>query len=125
MGKGFVLSLSKRWLKPKITFHNMRQELGTISICPVIDSPGEKVCIVNMIAQRGIYSQNRVNPIRYDALEACLQKVAGIFKDYIFKVSIHMSRIGCGLAGGKWEIIQDLIEKNLVERGYAVCVYTL
>ena len=121
-GKGFVLALSKRWLGPKIVFHSMKQELGTIGIC-LTEQP--TICVVNMIAQRGIYKQNGIEPIRYGALETCLQEVAETFKDYVYKVSIHMPRIGCGLAGGNWKIVQDLIEKNLVEKGYVVCVYTL
>lgn len=121
-GRGFVLALSKRWSDPKRMFHTMKQELGTISIC-IIEQP--RICVINMIAQRGIYKQNGIEPIRYGALETCLQKVAGTFKDYVYKVSIHLPRIGCGLSGGNWKIVQELIEKNLVEKGYSVCVYTL
>ncbi len=29
--------------------------------------------------------------------------------------SVHMPRIGCGLAGGKWESIEPLIFNNLIE----------
>ncbi len=122
-GRGFVLSLSKRWIKPVINFHSMKQELGFISMCLVEEL--ERIIVVNMVAQRGIYKQNGIEPIRYGALETCLQKVAYEFKDYVSKVSIHLPRIGCGLAGGNWEIVQGLIEKNLVEKGFVVCVYTL
>lgn len=34
-----------------------------------------------------------------------------------------MPRIGCGLAGGKWEKIEPLINKNLIEKGIDVFVY--
>nr|QBK93094.1 MAG: hypothetical protein LCPAC403_02280 [Pithovirus LCPAC403] len=118
-GRGFVLALSKRWSKPKISFHSMKKELGTISICPIEQT---NICVVNMMAQRGIYKQNGIEPIRYGALETCLKEVAKTFKDYVSKVSIHLPRIGCGLAGGNWGIVQGLIEKNLVEKGYTVCV---
>ncbi len=121
-GKGFVLALSKRWSDTKIIFHGMKQELGTISICLMEHL---RICVVNMIAQKGIYKQNGIEPIRYGALETCLQKVAGTFKDHVYKVSFHMPRIGCGLAGGRWEIVQSLIQRNLVEKGFVVCVYTL
>jgi hypothetical protein len=34
-----------------------------------------------------------------------------------------MPRIGCGLAGGRWEQIEPLIHRNLTARGIAVTVY--
>lgn len=37
--------------------------------------------------------------------------------------SVHMLRIGCGLAGGKWSRIEPLITERLVKRGIAVTVY--
>ena len=37
--------------------------------------------------------------------------------------SVHMPRIGCGLAGGKWENIEPLILVQLSERDVEVWVY--
>lgn len=37
--------------------------------------------------------------------------------------SVHMPRIGCGLAGGKWSRIEPLIERRLAGRGVPVTVY--
>lgn len=37
--------------------------------------------------------------------------------------SVHMPRIGCGLAGGKWSRIEPLIEQRLAGRGIPVTVY--
>jgi hypothetical protein len=37
--------------------------------------------------------------------------------------SVHMPRIGCGLAGGRWERIEPLITRRLSEHGIAVTVY--
>jgi hypothetical protein len=34
-----------------------------------------------------------------------------------------MPRIGCGLAGGKWELIEPIIVRTLVARGVPVTVY--
>jgi len=36
-----------------------------------------------------------------------------------------MPRIGCGLAGGKWEQIEPLIERHLAAAGAEVVVYDL
>lgn len=37
--------------------------------------------------------------------------------------SVHMPRIGCELAGGKWFRVEPLIQERLVGRGIAVTVY--
>lgn len=41
------------------------------------------------------------------------------------KASIHMPRIGCGLAGGKWEVIEQIIKEELIDKEIAVTVYDL
>jgi O-acetyl-ADP-ribose deacetylase (regulator of RNase III) len=50
-----------------------------------------------------------------------LQTLAG--KAIELGASVHMPRIGCGLAGGKWERIEPLITHRLTERGITVTVY--
>ncbi|MFE3494555.1 hypothetical protein [Streptomyces sp. NPDC059175] len=37
--------------------------------------------------------------------------------------SVHMPRIGCGLAGGRWSRVEPLVVERLVARGVAVTVY--
>lgn len=37
--------------------------------------------------------------------------------------SVHMPRIGCGLAGGRWDRIEPLITAALCENGIATTVY--
>jgi hypothetical protein len=37
--------------------------------------------------------------------------------------TIHMPRIGAGLAGGNWETISQLVREELCARGISVTVY--
>ena len=74
-----------------------------------------------MIGQRGIRSIRNLCPLRYDALETCLMKVAGYCKKN--NMSVHMPRIGCGLAGGDWEKVEAIINKTLILHGLEVYVY--
>jgi O-acetyl-ADP-ribose deacetylase (regulator of RNase III) len=68
-----------------------------------------------MIAQHGItHDALGVPPIRYDALEDCLTNVKHTI-DHLGKSSVHMPRIGCGLAGGKWGTIEPIIERTLLD----------
>ncbi|MDR6488204.1 O-acetyl-ADP-ribose deacetylase (regulator of RNase III) [Chryseobacterium vietnamense] len=41
----------------------------------------------------------------------------------ILMMNIHMPRIGCGLAGGKWEEIEPIIERALLKKDVEVYVY--
>ena len=77
--------------------------------------------MVNMIAQENFVSF--VNPIavRYEALKKCLQQVSDSIKGN--EVSVHMPRIGCGIAGGKWENIEPIIIDTLCKNDIQVYVY--
>jgi O-acetyl-ADP-ribose deacetylase (regulator of RNase III) len=58
---------------------------------------------------------------RYDAVAGCLQKVA--VRAAELKASVHMPRIGCGLAGGEWSRIEPFIKEHLCDPGVSVTVY--
>jgi hypothetical protein len=61
--------------------------------------------------------------VRYEAIRRGLQRVA----DFALaaKATVHMPRIGCGLAGGKWEEVGPVVEQELVDKGVATTVYDL
>jgi len=122
-GKGFVLAISKRWKKPESEYRKWSQNdknfhLGEIQTVQV----EEDIWICNMIAQhKTITSSKGIPPIRYKAVEKCLEKLS----DEALKMNagIHMPRIGCGLAGGKWEEIEPIIERTLLSNNVEVYVY--
>jgi len=41
------------------------------------------------------------------------------------EASVHLPRIGCGLAGGEWSKIEPLLEKHICVKDVAVFVYDL
>lgn len=80
--------------------------------------------VANMIAQSGIgKGADGSPPIRYAALDQCLDQV-GLMASWA-RASVHMPRIGCGLAGGDWAMVEPLIQQNLCARGVEVTVYDL
>lgn len=124
-GRGFVMAISKRWPEPEKTYKasfasKTKPELGDVQLVPV----EENITIANIIGQHGIRPANGAKkppPIRYDAVQAGLHKVADYAKTT--QASVHMPRIGCGLAGGTWEMMQPLIEESLSSKGINVTVY--
>ena len=120
-GAGFVLALSAKWKEPEESYRKWNKakhffELGFIQRVPV----EEDLTVVNMIAQRGIGSKNGV-PVSYPAVRECLSKVADEAKEQ--KATVHMPRIGCGLAGGSWAVIEGIIKETLIDRNIEVVVY--
>ncbi|AEV68167.1 macro domain-containing protein [Acetivibrio clariflavus] len=123
-GKGFVLAISKRWKEPEIEYRKWYREknnflLGEVQFIRV----EQYITVANMIGQHGIKTSSKDVPIRYDAVEKCLEKVCLKAKE--LNASVHMPRIGCGLAGGKWEKIEPIIIKTLVANDIEVFVYDL
>lgn len=119
-GRGFVMAISARWDGPKKQYLDWIKNgasLGEIQIVQIEDN----LYIAHMIAQHDIRATNGVPPIRYDALRRCLGSLAT--EAIKLKASIHMPRIGCGLAGGNWETIEPIIQETL--RDATVCVYDI
>lgn len=104
-GAGFVLALSRRWSEPEDCYRrNTVLQLGMVEIVPV----EEDISVANMVAQRGITGMYDGPPIRYGAVRACLAQVNDIA--YRTGATLHMPRIGCGLAGGEWSEIEKIIK---------------
>lgn len=116
-GAGFVLALSKKWKEPEDKYRNKSVHfLGDIQICGV----EHDILVINMIAQSGIKSKDNPTPINYQELINCLEQVNKLAKQG--NATIHMPRIGSGLAGGDWDVIEEIIE-NTIE--VPVTVYDL
>lgn len=80
------------------------------------------IWIANMIGQHKINkSTHGIPPIRYEAVEKCLEKLAE--EALSLNAVVCMPRIGCGLAGGKWEEIEKIIIRTLIHRQVDVYVY--
>ncbi len=122
-GKGFVMAVSKRWKEPEIKYREWfagkdNFQLGEVQFINVETG----LWVANVIGQHKINTDEKGNPpIRYDAIEAGLKKV-GVFAASV-NASVHMPRIGCGLAGGTWDKIEPLIMETLVKNKIAVSVY--
>ncbi len=125
-GKGFVLAVSKRWPEPEAAYREWHRErenndfaLGAVQL--VQAEPD--IWVANMVGQHGILPKGSTVPIRYDALRTCLERLAE--KAISLGASVHMPRIGCGLAGGTWDRVEPIITDTLCARDIPVTVYDL
>ena len=125
-GRGFVTAISQRWPEPEREYRAWHAageaagfRLGAVALVQV----EAQLWVANMVAQQGVKSIDGVPPIRYDALRECLEELAR--HAAALGASVHMPRIGCGLAGGAWPVVEKLIVATLCERQIAVAVYDL
>jgi O-acetyl-ADP-ribose deacetylase (regulator of RNase III) len=117
-GKGFVLSLSKKFPKVKNYYVNKFSseglKLGDVQFFCV--NQNDRVFIANMISQDGVkknkYDKNQY--ISYESLEESLNSLANFC--LINRLSVQMPKIGAGLGGGDWDYISNLIEKYICKK---------
>ena len=128
-GRGFVLALSHRWKGPERAYRQWSKEgaptfgLGQVQFVPVTAD----ITVANMVAQHGVrvtsQGGTRQIPLRYDALRQCLDALG--VEAQRCGASVHMPRIGCGLAGGTWDRVEPLLIETLAARDIPVFVYDL
>lgn len=129
-GRGFVLAVSARWKQPETMYRRWASgttdeklnelpfALGRVQFAPV----SKNITVANMVAQHDTKpAKDGTPPIRYDALKLCLFSVAQ--RAMLIKASVHMPRIGCGLAGGEWRAVEQIINDELYDTD--VYVYDL
>lgn len=124
-GRGFVVAISKRWPEPERRYRAWHRggtddgpfELGAVQLVQV----APELWVANLVGQRGLRAEKGRPPVRYDAIAAGLARVRA--EAQRLGASVHMPRIGCGLAGGRWEEMEPVIAAELAGHGVPVTVY--
>lgn len=126
-GRGFVLGLSQRYPEPERRYKAWAagQEdrpfaLGQVQFVEVAPD----VIVANLIGQHDIARKGQtldVPPVRYGAIREGLGRVRAEAERQ--GAAVHMPRIGAGLAGGDWAVIEGIIGKELTRHGLSVTVY--
>jgi O-acetyl-ADP-ribose deacetylase (regulator of RNase III) len=126
---GFIMAVSRRWIEPKAcyclyaeSFKGKPLELGAVQFMQVEDC----LWVANVIGQTKAYTTRegrRVPPI--PECMVCLGLHRVYRKVMELQATIHMPRIGTGLAGGKWDDIKPIIDEELADLGISVTVYDL
>lgn len=122
-GKGFVVAISNKGKEPEQEYRDWYKSQNNFSLGQVqFVKVNHDTWVANIIGQRDINANKRGHPpIRYEAVSSGLQKISEFAKE--INASVHMPRIGCGLAGGTWDKIEPLIIVNLSHQNISVTVY--
>jgi O-acetyl-ADP-ribose deacetylase (regulator of RNase III) len=125
-GRGFVVALSRKWAEPEHRYRAWYRgtetipfALGQVQFVPVED----QLWVANLIGQHDTRPHQGNPPVRYEAIREGLARVAAFAQQQ--GASVHMPRIGAGLAGGKWELVSQIVEEEVAAKGILVTVYDL
>lgn len=119
-GAGFTGALSHRWASPERLYRDSAPHaLGSVTYAQVAPD----IAVANMVAQVGVTGRPGFYGVHEEALEDCLLHVAETAR--ACRASVHMPRIGCGLAGSVWSEIEPIVQRTLCAEGVPVYVYDL
>lgn len=118
MGGGIAYQVKKQYPKVFLEYYelcnkikNKKELLGQVQYCKISSDRYIANCFGQLDIGLGIQTN-------YNALKSCLQNVYETAQKYNYSVSIPY-KIGCGLAGGDWNIvykmIQDIFEKSKID----------
>jgi hypothetical protein len=122
---GFVVPLSKTWPRTKTEYYKKKKldalRLGEVQFIKV----EENIVVANMIAQDDLIGPNNLVPLKYDALEKCIERVANYAITFAPDglMEIHAPKFGTERAGGQWSQIEPIILRHL--GGYPITIYYL
>jgi len=93
---------------------------GVETLAP--DFGGHPLIVINSYTQYH-YGRNHTDgvesPVDYDAIRLCMRKINHLFKGK----KIGLPLIGAGLAGGKWSVIEAIIDKELLDMDVTIVHY--
>lgn len=127
-GAGFVIPLGNRYPEARLSYkryvseNNKSNLLGKVDFVRVEDN----IVVANIFGQDRLGKSKDGTPaLDYEALENGFNEVYEVCSTENKPFTIHMPRIGCGLAGGDWKIVESIIEKCFCKREIEVFVYDL
>lgn len=108
--KGSILKLGQIDFESKMLLEGV--------IHPLLPGQSGNIFIVNAYTQHS-YGSKAGPPLNYPALTLCLIKM-----NYLFKgMRIGLPQIGCGLAGGDWKVVSELIKLHMADCHVTVVIY--
>lgn len=82
--------------------------------------------IYNLYTQFGFWGRNKgLRDLDYNAMYDAFDAMTKDLNNFDGLIKIGLPKIGAGLAGGDWDIIEVIIEKTLIASGHDVTIYTL
>jgi O-acetyl-ADP-ribose deacetylase (regulator of RNase III) len=125
MGSGVALSVRNKYpecFKLYYDFCKTNRNFPDECLGKVVVYQNENLFICNAITQRDFGKDGR-KYVNYQAVQECFSQIAEL-AEYL-NVDVHYPLIGCGLGGGDWAIVSDLISQPLEAKNIKHCLWIL
>lgn len=110
MGSGVAKALFTKWPEVKSHYHEFCQNgggfLGNVQLIELLN-----VNICNCFTQLD-YGYDGKRYVNYAAIVKCFNQLK-VISFHINKYKLAIPKIGCGLAGGDWNIVEQLINDTV------------
>lgn len=113
MGSGVALAIREKYPWAFEAYRNDPfRSLGTVIPSGITTLEGSKI-VLNCITQQNYGRDPNTRYVSYDAVDECMKLINAMLPAMIYNNAISMPKIGAGLGGGNWEIIEAIINYRL------------
>ena len=129
MGSGVAKALYTKWPIIKEDYLNVCNEMFSQGGLPetllghVTYSLSDGKVLANCFTQQNYGYDGQVY-LNYSALKRCMKSLKHFMKGYKDSKEVAIPKIGCGLAGGDWEIVKEVINSQF-PKDFKIKVYYL
>ncbi len=118
-GAGIALQIMQQFPEAyemdKTTEYADKKKIGTYSFVRIVRN-GKMFHIVNAYTQYE-YGIDKIR-CNYNAIDSVFRKISDVYNGK----RIGYPKIGAGLAGGDWNIISEIIERNLIDQDHTLVI---
>lgn len=108
MGAGLALAIRNKYPKVYTEYRNRDGKLGNVLLVKVEDNKW----VANIYGQQTYGRNKNVVYTDYNAVETALNKVNKFATENNLSIAVPY-KMGCGLANGNWNKIQEILNKTL------------
>jgi O-acetyl-ADP-ribose deacetylase (regulator of RNase III) len=113
MGSGIALQIRERWPNVYEAYRQLHQQQGlALGTTQPVSTPDGRI-VVNCMTQAA-FGRDGHRYADYDAIARCIQSLNQVAVDNGESV-IGLPKIGAGLGGGDWTVIEGIINDNARE----------
>jgi O-acetyl-ADP-ribose deacetylase (regulator of RNase III) len=122
MGAGIAPQMAKAFGCDEFKLEGLEHRGNFNKLGVVEDVKVGTLTIINCYTQFGFGANHEggtTSPLNYTALTMCLQKINWKYKGK----KVGLPQIGCGLAGGDWDVVKLIIQQELKDCDVTVVIY--
>lgn len=119
MGAGVAKDIRDKWPDVYISYQdyckraeNPQDLLGKVLLLPIGQGDVFSRVVANLFGQLSTRNNTYVGRVTdYTALESAMRKTLALMKAYGYKSIAMPYKIGCGLGGGDWDKVEEIIHR--------------